>query len=133
MTDPKSIQRISELLRLLPGVAKARLWRSDASDATNAVIGCESLVGFDAIARCAAGANVVATLGSSESTSFRKLEPVPFLDVVVRFDDATVETPSECERFGFYVASFLYNEAIIDDSSLDELEMVWSVRFMREP
>ncbi|WP_146394363.1 hypothetical protein [Allorhodopirellula solitaria] len=133
MTDPKSIQRISQFLALLPGVAKARLWRSDASGAINAVIGCESLAGFDAIARCAAGANVTATLGSSESTSFRKLEPVPFLGVLVRFDDADVETPSEFERFGFYVASFLYNEAIIDDSSLDELEMAWSVQFWREP
>ncbi|TWU18248.1 hypothetical protein Poly21_04030 [Allorhodopirellula heiligendammensis] len=133
MTDPKSTQRISQLLILLPGVTNARLRRSDASAAINAVVGCESLVGFDAIARCAAGANVIASLGRSESTSFRKLEPVPFWNCEVRFDDAKVESPSVCERFGFYVASFLYNEAIIDDTCLDELEMAWSVHFSREP
>ncbi len=133
MTDSKSIRRISQLLALLPGVAKAVMRRSAHSGEINAVVGCESLVGFDAIARCAAGANVSATLGSSDSASFRKLEPVPFLDVIIRFDDSDVETPTESERFGFYVASFLYNEGIIDDSALDELEIAWSVQFQREP
>ena len=99
----------------------------------NAVIGCESLAGFDAVARSACGANVLVTLGRSEATSFRKLESVPFLNCNIHFDDAEVECPTECERFGFYVASFLYNESIIDDSSLDELETAWSVNFSREP
>ena len=131
MTDSKSIEQLKQLLVLLPGVVDANVRRSDDAATIKAIVHCASLAGFDAIARCASGANVLVTLGQSEASTFRKLTPVPFLKCCIQFRDDETERPSECERFGFYAAAFLYNESLVDDSLLDVLETEWHVDFSR--
>jgi hypothetical protein len=130
MTDSNSLNQIESLLVALPGISNASLVRSD-SNSIAGVVRCESISGFDALARCSSGANVTVTLGQSESSQFRKLCPVSGLNCHIKFDDNGTERPSLCEQFGFYAAILLYNELLVDDKLLDELESAWNVNFSR--
>ena len=130
MTDSKSLTQIEELLVALPGISHAQFSRLD-SGRISAVIRCDSLAGFDALARCSTGANVAVTLGQSESSEFRKLTTVPFLKCHINFNDNESERPTHCEQFGFYAANYLYNASLVSDAVLDKLESTWNVRFSR--
>ncbi len=130
MTEPSSLKQIESLLSAMPGVTIAKLNRSD-SGTVIAVFRCDSLSGFDALARCGSGSNVPVILGQSDSLQMRKLDPVSSLECHAEFDDETSERPSACERFGFYAASLLYNDSLVDDNLLDELESAWNVDFNR--
>ena len=130
MTDPKSLTQIEELLVALPGISRAQFTRQD-SRRISAVICCDSLAGFDALARCSTGANAAVTLGQSEASEFRTLTTVPFLKCHIDFNDNETERPTPCEQFGFYAANYLYNASLVSDSVLDKLESIWNVRFSR--
>ena len=85
MTDSKSLRQIESLLETLPGISDASLVRSESSGAVVGVVHCAALSAFDALARCASGANVAVTLGQSESLQFRKLGPVTGLNCRIEF------------------------------------------------
>ena len=132
MTNSESLKQIEGLLLALPGIRSAKFVRSDSNRNIVALIECKSLPGFDALARCGEGANVVVTLGQSESSQFRTLTPVSGLSCRIEFKDNENERPTLCERFGFFAAAFLYNASLVDDNVLNELESAWNVNFRRD-
>lgn len=132
MTTADSLKNVEQVVAILPGVRTARFSPADRQNKIYATVECYELKGFDAIARCGSGANVTVTLGNSKAASFRVLGVVAELECHVIFDDTQTERPSPCEIFGFYAAALLYNEAMIDDERLDELEACWKVNFGRD-
>lgn len=132
MTNTESLARIEELVASLPGILSAQFGRSNLKSTVYATIRCETLAGFDSLARCGSGANVAVTLGQSESKTFRHLGSVSGLECHAVFDDTKNDRPTTCEIFGFYAAILLYNDSMIDDLLLDELEAKWNVNFSRD-
>ena len=132
MTESSSLDEVQRCVGMLPGVSSCTFTRSHDKCSIFARVRCNELAGFDAIARCAVGANVRVTLGNSDSNKFRQLEPTEALTCEISFSDDSNDRPTKCEAFGFFAASFLYNASLVDDKTLNELEPIWNARFIRD-
>ena len=131
MSDPESLNVLASLLQKVPGVASARVFRNSGTSMITARVRCLDIGAADVLAYCGMAANTRVSFSEIESRLCCENDLSAGLPCDIEFSDEDNELPSECQRFGFFVAKTLYSRGLVDDIILDSLEQSWNVHFGR--
>jgi len=131
MTDSRSLYTLAYLLRTIPGVEAAYVFRDPCGPRVCARLRCLDIAAIDVLAYCGMAANTQVTVSEIDSRLCCESNSPRGLPCDIHFSDDCEELPTESQRFGFFVAKTLYSRGVIDDALLDSLEHRWQVNFSR--
>ena len=131
MTDSESFDILVLLLQKIPGVASASVFRNSGTAIITARARCLDIESANVLAYCGMAANTTVSISEINSRLCYEDDLSIGLPCTIEFSDEDNEQPTECQRFGFFVAKTLYSRGLIEDPILDTIEQSWNVHFRR--
>ena len=129
MTDENSLRMFETLLRLIPGVESAHVFRTDQGKSVGGRVRCETIKACDMLAYCAMASNYPVTIREIDCRLCCEGDNLKGLPCDLRFPDNSNEIPTATQMFGFFLAKRLYMCEVLNHAMLDDLERDWNCSF----
>lgn len=129
MTDEIALRTLEMLLRSIPGVESAHLFRNAEKQTVGARVRCIQIEACDILAHCAMASNIRVNIREIDSRLCCEVNEPEGLPCDLLFPDKSKRTPTASMWFGFFLAKKLYVRGLICDSVLDDIERDWCVSF----
>lgn len=129
MTDENSLRMLESLLRSIPGVASAHVFRNHDQLTVGARVRCIDIEACDILAYCGMASNYPVKISEIDSQLCCEVNERIGLPCDLLFPDESKQIPTAPQRFGFFLAKKLYLRGLVKDNLLDELENIWRVSF----
>ncbi len=129
MTDENSLKMLELLLRTIPGVVAAHVFRNHDKLTVGARVRCINIEACDVLAYCGMASNLTVTISEIDSRLCCEDNDQIGLPCDLLFPDKSRRIPTASQRFGFFLAKRLYLRGMVNDSLLDDLERAWQVSF----
>jgi len=129
MTDENSLRTLELLLRAIPGVESAHVFRNRDKLTVGARVRCINIEACDVLAYCGMAANFSVKVREIDSRLCCEDNHPIGLPCDLLFPDKSKSIPTASQRFGFFLAKKLYLRELVNDELLDDLERDWRVSF----
>ena len=129
MTDENALRTLEMLLRTIPGVESAHVFRNAEKQTVGVRVRCVQIEACDVLAYCGMASNFPVNIREIDSRLCCETKEPTGLPCDLIFPDKSKKTPTASLWFGFFLAKRLYSRGLISDSLLDELERDWRVCF----
>jgi hypothetical protein len=131
MTEPQSLDDITNLLLTYPGVPSACAFRIQDRDEVRIRFRCTNADSLRAIAVAAVWSNVLITLGDPDSNICAEPPGARDLPCDIAIPDDETQPLTQSERFGVWLSEDLESQGLITLSELERLHLRWNTRLLK--